>query len=333
MKIEKEEIYTIDLSDDGDMHLSKDGGPTICTDRNAATPLNEFLELCENANAGISLKEENIKLKEQNELLKIHLKSVLFEHPLDAGGVYRDANNYLESIRRAKFIYISEDGTPCAPTVNLDGIDDPNKIYSVKLDQIKRSSIPIRMEDREIPWIDYLANGAKHNAFYPVNTYEFVVEDYLNGYGEASGIPSKTARIFSYNEQISEDNVMLAKYFDEFKHITENPKWRQSDGEKYLKYHNQWDVLMPCIERLITEDKNTHYISWCSGDQFIYRFETNGGDILTQGIHNDNISAAYKAVVDLVRLRLKTKFKEFVDKHGLKPALGEDEIKINKYYS
>jgi len=54
----KDQPYTIDLSDeDNTMHLSKDGGPTICTDWNSAAPLQDFLKLAEDANNGINLLE------------------------------------------------------------------------------------------------------------------------------------------------------------------------------------------------------------------------------------------------------------------------------------
>lgn len=58
--------YTIDLSDeDNTMHLSKDGGPTICTDWNSAAPLEDFLKLAEHANIGASISESKADPKEK----------------------------------------------------------------------------------------------------------------------------------------------------------------------------------------------------------------------------------------------------------------------------
>jgi len=58
--------YSIDMSDeDNSMHLSKDGGPTICTDFHAAAGLADFLRLCEDANIGASSREPKADPKEK----------------------------------------------------------------------------------------------------------------------------------------------------------------------------------------------------------------------------------------------------------------------------
>jgi len=53
-----DEPYVITSSDeDNSMHLSKDGGPTICTDFHSSAPLDDFVKLCEDANNGYIIKK------------------------------------------------------------------------------------------------------------------------------------------------------------------------------------------------------------------------------------------------------------------------------------
>jgi hypothetical protein len=104
--------------------------------------------------------------------------------------------------------------------------------------------------------------------------------------------------------QKGRDNVMLANYFNVLQHIVKNPKWLDTDAVKYLLFDRDWNTLMPCIEKL-AKTRGIHYTCWCDGDFWVYRFEEQGGGILAQGISNTNVDAAYKAVVEMVKVFIK----------------------------
>jgi hypothetical protein len=107
-------------------------------------------------------------------------------------------------------------------------------------------------------------------------------------------------------DAVGESNVMIANYFGEKQSIVNDPKWVQSDGWNYLKYHKSWEWLMPVIEKL-AKTKGIHFASWCDGTLWVYRFEEQGGGILSQGIKEEPINAAYKAVCEMVAILVKQK--------------------------
>lgn len=103
----------------------------------------------------------------------------------------------------SNYIYINSQGVPCAPTKELPkSYEVPGQVGRAQfqwgtvafMKECKESAIPIREED----WmIFYTSHEVKRDTFYPVEPYEFEVEQ---GPGFAPMTTTLTARIIRSSE-------------------------------------------------------------------------------------------------------------------------------------
>ena len=54
-------------------------------------------------------------------------------------------------------------------------------------------------------------------------------------------------------ENLQKQNVMLATYMGDRNSVLNDPKWQPTDAEKYLKYHFDWNWIMPVVIKIKSE--------------------------------------------------------------------------------
>lgn len=73
--------------------------------------------------------------------------------------------------------------------------------------------------------------------------------------------------------------------------------WRMAPNHEWRSYHNDWNLLMPVVEKIETLGFNVNIVSiWCDVER-----KTMKVDLITEADGETKIQATYKAVVEFIK--------------------------------